>query len=747
MNSSKVALARHGIESAAISPCLVILTMLAVGAAALSAPCFASPPVSSAHTHQVHLFRDSVGMAHLYADREQDAFYGLGYATGEDRLDQVLTWYVAVRGELAATFGTKTPPPGDAASSNAAHGAGPLEDAVASDISARRFQLLEIARRNLSRLPPQHLRDLKAYIDGLGAYMRSHPEKTPAWAPRLEPALPLALLHLQVLEQAHACEARRAEDQRSAASAATASAPGESGGPLAGSNAWALAGARTADGGVLFESDSHGPIEAYGTIFYPYRIKAGALDFTAFAPAGSALFFFGYTPYFAWGVTEGPRYPADCYRVTVEPGSPLQFRYDGRLQTMTVVPYTIVVKDGAPVRGSFEYTHHNGVTSPVGAGEYYLMAKAHSRSEFEAALAQRDTYPANLVIGGADGSIMFIRPGRIPIRAPGVDPKRTLDGNHSTTAWRGIHSYADALKLIDPPQGYIANTNSSPDMMYPVSPMKSADYPEYFAFEPGYTNSRQQRLIELLDGRSNISVDDARSIATDETIPDARPWGAVIAAAARDQAQLVASGPPELLSVLADLTVFDGAFTKESRGALAYFELRTILRDQHADAADALCAAVAAGHGISADQQRLLIEAGVEVVKRLRELYGRTDLAWGDVHRVGRGGVDLPVGGAVSMHDASLRAFLFATDAATGKQRLIGGQRVPFLVHFTAAGAQGYAQTLYGVSDDSASPHFSDQARLASNKVLRSIPQSLAALQRDSATETVLTIEAAAMAR
>jgi len=768
MSASKVELAQLDFESPAISSRLVVLTMLAAGAAALSAPCFAAPPVSSASTHQVHLFRDSVGMAHLYADREQDAFYGLGYATGEDRLTQVLTWYVAIRGELAATFGTKTPPPGDAASSNAAHGAGPLEDAVANDISVRRFQLLEIARRNLRRLPPQHLRDLQAYIDGLGAYMRSHPEKTPAWAPRLEPALPLALLDLLILKQAQVCEAGRAEDQRSAASATARPAPSEPGGPLAGSNAWALAGARTADGRVLFESDSHGPIEVYGTFFYPYRIKAGDLDITAFEPAGSALFFFGYTPYFAWGVTEGPRYPADCYRVTVEPGSPQQFRYDGRLQTMTVVPYTIVVKDGAPVRGSFEYTHHNGVTSPVvaregdvayvvsyasadrvglGAGEYYRMAKAHRRSEFEAALAQRDAYPANLVIGGADGLIMFIRPGRIPIRAPGVDPKRTLDGNHSATAWRGIHSYADALKLIDPPQGYIANTNSSPDMMYPVSPMKSADYPGYFGFEPGHTNSRQQRLIELLDGRSNISVDDARAIATDETIPDARPWGAAIAAAARDQAQLVASGPPELLSLLADLTVFDGAFTKESRGALAYFELRTILRDQHAAAADALGAAVAAGHGISADQQRLLIEAGVEVVKRLRELYGRTDLAWGDVRRVGRGGVDLPVGGAVSMNDASLRAFSFATDAATGKQRLIGGQRVPFLVHFTAAGAQGYAQTLLGVSDESASAHFSDQARLASDKVLRPIPQSPAALQRDSATETVLTIEAAAMAR
>jgi acyl-homoserine-lactone acylase len=740
------------------------MALLAAGIAALSAQSVAASRFGSPSTHHVDVYRDSVGMAHLYADREEDGFYGLGYATGEDRLEQVLTWYVAVRGELAATFGVRTPPPrGDSPIPNGSRNAGPLEDAVASDIAARRFELLAIARRNLSRLPPQYLRDLRAYIDGLGFYMRSHPDRTPAWSPRLEPALPLALLHLLVLEPAHVCEAARAEDQRSAPTAAADSAPSAPDGLLAGSNAWTLAGTRTADGRVLFESDSHGPIEGYGTLFYPYRIKAGDLDFTAFAPAGTAMFFFGYSPYFAWGITEGPRYPADCYRVTVEHGSPQRFKYDGRLEKITVVPYTIAVKDGASVQGTFEYTRHNGVTSPVvaregdiayvvsyasadrvglGAGEYYRMAKARSRSELEAALAELDAYPANLVIGGADGTIMFVRPGRIPVRARGVDPKHTLDGNNSTTAWRGIHTYADAIKLINPPQGYIANTNVSPDMMYPASPLKPADYPGYFGFEPGQVNSRQQRLIELLDGRSGFTVNDGHAIAMDETIPDARPWGAAIAAALHDQAEVVGSKPLDLRSFLGNLQAFDGTFSKDSRGALDYLELRTVLRDKHSDTAVALSDALATGHGLSAEQQRLLIEASAEAMQRLRELHGRTDLAWGDVHRIGRGGVDLPVGGGVSMRDASLRAFFFATDPASRREWLIGGQRVPFLVHFTAAGPDCYSQLLWGISEDPASPHYSDQARYASDKIMPLIPQSRAALQAASAVETVLTIGA-----
>jgi acyl-homoserine-lactone acylase len=733
------------------------LSITAVSAAALGVP-----RSENAAAHQVHLYRDSAGMAHLYADREEDAFYGLGYATGEDRLEQVLTWYLAVRGELAATFGVKTPPlAGDSPPSGGPTGTRPLEDAVANDIAARRFQLLATARRNFPRLPKQYQHDLQAYIDGLRAYMRDHPGRTPGWAPVLEPALPMALLHLLVMEASQVCDARRAEDKKSPQTASSLSAERAAYGPLGGSNAWAIAGSRTPDGRVILESDSHGPIESYGTLFYPYRIKAGDLDFTAIAPAGSVVFFFGHSPNFAWGITEGPRFPADCYRVTVEHGSPERFRYDGHLQTMTVVPYTIAVKNGDAVHGTFEYTHHNGVTSPVvardgdiayvvsyasadrvglGAGEYYRMAKARNRAEMESALAQLDAYPANLVIGGADGTIMYIRPGRIPIRPVGTDVRHTLDGNHSTTAWRGIHPYAETLKLINPSQGYVANSNVSPDMMYSASPLKPSDYPSYFAFDPGQTNSRQRRLIELLDGGAQITLDTAMAIAMDEMIADARPWGAAIATAVREQSDALAGQPPELRPFLQELADFDGVFSKQSRGAAEHFELRMVLRDQHRDVMNALDEDINAGRQLTGIQQRLLIEASAEARRHFLARYGRADVTWGDVHRVGRGGVDLPIGGGRLLDSASLRALSFAADPGSGRERLIGGQRVPFVVHFTAAGVQAYAQTLWGVSDDPVSPHYSDQARLASDKVLRPIPQSLAALKLDSATDTLLTL-------
>jgi acyl-homoserine-lactone acylase len=754
-----------------------VMAMAAVGIGAVAAASEPPPPTpaSRAAPHEVQLYRDSYGMAHLYAGREEDAFFGLGYATAQDRLQQVLTWYVAVRGELAATFGRKTPVlTGDSP------GRGGLSDTVASDMAARQFGFLATARHNLSALPAQYRRDLEAYVDGLRVYMRQHPDKTPLWAPPLEPALPLALFDSQVKEAASVCDARRAADRASTKTAARAASDSQQW-PLGASNAWVVASSRTADGHVIFEADSHSPVEAYGMVFYPYRIKAGDLDVTVFEPTGTARFLFGYSPHFAWGITEAPRYPADCYRVTVEPGSPDKFRYNGRVQTMRTVPYTIAIKGEAAIHGTFEYTNHNGVTSPVvaregsvayvvsyasadriglGAGEYYRFAKAKTLADLEGALEQRDAYPANAVIGGADGTLMYIRPGRIPIRAPGLDVTHTLDGNHSSAAWRGIHSYAEALKLIDPPQGYIANTNVSPDMMYPRSPLQAADYPSYFAFQPGRTNSREERLTELLGQTTRLTLSDALSIAMDENVTEARPWAAAVVEAMRAQPALVAAQPSDVRSFLEELIRFDGTLAKESRGALDHSELRRALVEQHREVADALGDAIRGGRPLSEDQQRLLIEAAAEGWRHLLEQYGRTDLTWGDVHRIGRGGVDLPVGGGLLIAGvsqggsatysynldvpppvvgaASLRALSFVFDKTLGKQRMVGGQRAPFVVQFSADGSQGYSQTLWGVSEDPASPHYSDQARLASEKLLRPIPQTLEALRHDGATETIL---------
>lgn len=730
------------------------LALCSLAMAVQAEPSGESRPPGDVVDGAVEIYRDSYGLAHLYASREEDGFYGLGYALAEDRLQQVLTLYLAVRGELAATFGISGPP----VIVNGPYAPG---DTVALDRAALKYQYLSAARRNFSKLPRQYQNNLRAYIRGIERYMRDHPQKTPHWAPELEPALPLALFHFLVQEQESVCAARRKADQAALSDGPNAMRGDVSSMPFAASNAWALAGSRTADGRVLFSSDSHGPIELYGTLFHSYRIHAGALDFFAVDPAGTAMFLFGHSPHFAWGITEGPRFVADCYRIRVSPDASDTFNYDGKAKKIETVPYSIRVKGTAPVTGTFEYTELNGMLSVVdsrvddtayvvsfayadriglGAGQQYRMAKARNRKELEAALAERDIYPANLIIGGADGTIMFIRPGRVPRRPAGVDVRRTIAGNTAATSWRGMHSYADVLKLINPSQGYVANTNASPDMMYPDSQLKPADHPDYFAFEPGRTNSRQRRIIELLHEIRNATVDDAKAITMDETIQAGRAAGAAIARLKIDWPELISSQPPEIRSFVDELARFDGSLALESRGALYYAELMRALAQNNRKGLKSLSQQIDSGNALDRSHLETLILGAAQARKHLIETYGTADLAWGDIHRAGRGGVDLPVGGGSvpEVGAVSLRALNFAEDPNTHKRRLVVGQRVPFVVHFAADGVQSYAQFLNGVSDDSSSRHYSDQAHLASTKTLRAIPLTPAALAKEHATRAVI---------
>lgn len=75
--------------------------LLAVGA-------FASPQANN-----ISLVRDVHGVAHVYANTDTAALYGLGYAQAEDRLFQLYYSRVAYQGKLAEYFGPGTPTPSD----------------------------------------------------------------------------------------------------------------------------------------------------------------------------------------------------------------------------------------------------------------------------------------------------------------------------------------------------------------------------------------------------------------------------------------------------------------------------------------------------------------------------------------------------------------------------------------------------------------------------------------------------------
>ena len=81
------------------------------------------------------------------------------------------------------------------------------------------------------------------------------------------------------------------------------------------------------------------------------------------------------------------------------------------------------------------------------------------------ALSHRQLMAQNIMVATVQGDIYYLRNGRVPIRAKGVDPSRPIPGNTSATEWQGIHPIADLVQIENPPCGWMQNCNCSPAAM------------------------------------------------------------------------------------------------------------------------------------------------------------------------------------------------------------------------------------------------------------------------------------------
>ncbi|MEQ8802837.1 MAG: penicillin acylase family protein [Haliea sp.] len=706
-----------------------------------------SPPAGS-----VRLMRDEWGLAHIYANTERDGYFGLGYALGEDRLTQVLLTYVIVQGRSAEVFG-RSPSSTDESDLSDELQAG-LQDPVASDLRMMQGRYLEDARNNVPKLSGAYRTNVEAFTAGIWQYMKDNPETVPAWAPKLEAAMPLAVYAaLTSGDPAAACSAKLSVDDKT-----TLAMTAEENADMA-SNAWAVSPERSATGDVIFSSDSHGGIMANGPMFYTWRMKAGDLDVLAHDFTGAISMVLGHSDSFGWGWTEGPRHTGDCYAVKTESDNPATYRFDGENNEIISTPYTINVKDDEPVTGAFEYTGHNGVRSLVvkrdgteayvassaysgRAGfadqQYYQMAKARTGDEFMDALAAREIYPANMLAGGRDGTILYIRPGRVPIRKDDAFVHQLLDGNSSATAWAGIHPVEDLVRLRNPAPGYIANTNVSPDMMYPAPLLHARDFPEYFAFREGQINGRQQRLIELLDQDRKLTFNDAIDIALDTKIIGTDLWGATLTNALHMYMPEFRHQSPAHGQFVAALGNFNGRFDTNSQGALYHVYFREALIETAPDQVDEIVLTVEGGEKLTPERSLAVANAIDSAYHALITDFGTTDLVFGDAHRVIRGNHSEKSGGAViavgkdlinhrplvlNGHTVSVRAALHANiyqrPEGSTKRVLNAGARVPFVVGFSEP-VKSYGLLAFGHSNDPTSTHYADQLQLFTNTRMKS---------------------------
>jgi acyl-homoserine lactone acylase PvdQ len=112
---------------------------------------------------------------------------------------------------------------------------------------------------------------------------------------------------------------------------------------------------------------------------------------------------------------------------------------------------------------------------------------------------------------------------------------------------------------------------------------------------------------------------------------------------------------------------------------------------------------------LSREQAEALVRALEDAATSLERSHGRIDVAWGDLHRVGRGDRSWSVGGCRDDGLGTLRSVRYGAPGDDGVAHATGGQICPTVVVLREQGVVSFSAPPFGQSNDPDSPHYTDQ--------------------------------------
>lgn len=677
------------------------------------------------------IYRDEYGIPHVFAQTLESAAFAIGYAQAEDRLEELLKNYRRANGTMAEAFGPEF---------------------YRSDLIQRMWRHEQISREKYNQVSPKMRASIEAYQDGVRQFMKEHPEQVPSWAQELHPWDVISLGRYIIwgwpLGEAGG-DLQRAGIQPDPAA-------------YRGSNEMLIAPSRTSFRAPIAVIDPH--LGWYGEFrFYQVRIYAGDYNVSGVSILGVPFPSLGHSRYCSVAMTTGGPDTSDIYEEELNPANPRQYRYDDKWRDMTVRKERIAIKTGSTVDVrviEIEYTHHGPVVAHKDGKAYsmaipyaeeigltdqiYQMMMARNLDEMKRALTGLQLMSQNVMVGTVQGDIYYVRNGRVPVRAKGVDPSKPVLGNTSATEWQGLHTLADLVQITNPPQGYMHNCNVTPFAMMKDSPLTPDKYAErsylYNATEKMPRHQRAEMMTDLLDAANKVTLDQAIDIAFSPQVYHAEQWQARLKQAWNPMVK-TALVPPEVSEVYDLIQKWNRRSDADSEGAMAYYAFKKSLGPDLAKQYD-LPANIT-------DEQ--LLTSVKKASEWLKETFGSVRVPYGRYFRVGRQGGDKtwPVGGgslnggANNVGMATPRAISFT---AAGKEMVgVGGQTSTQVVVLTNP-PKSYAIIPLGESDHKESGHWDDQAEklFSKSKAASSYFMDKAELMKHMTAKKVLRRTAAA---
>jgi|GEM_PF-946376 len=510
---------------------------------------------------EVRIVRDENYIVHVLADREEDLYFGVGFAMAQDRFSQMDMARRVAMGTLSEWLGN----PIRYKNLNL-----PMLDGV-----MRTFRFKEEAARGVAAMDDKTRRLLDAFTAGVNKYLDEIGDNKLFEYPRgvkpekWKPEDSLAAAELFGLSMTVDCIFEEYYYDRIAslvgpekvkdflpaypndAPIITASREAANGPAMIeafsalrslfrdlvphpiGSNNWVVAGSRTATGKALLANDPHVPLFNMPTFWYHCHLKGGGIDIAGMMFPGFPGFGAGMNGKIAWGLTNVMADYIDLFRERVNPSDPNLYLYKDHWEAFKTVREVIKVKGKKePIHFSYRMSRHGPVLETGVAGKYkirdwepkeviafkyvdmylgdfmkgyFQIVSAKNWNEFRAAskLISVGPYGWNHVFADAMGNIGYQTTANIPMRADnqGIFMHRGWTGEDE---WVGYVPFDQLPHAYNPSKGYLlsANNRVEPD-----------DYPYYISST--YLPFRAARINEFLAAHPNTTVKDMMALQAD----------------------------------------------------------------------------------------------------------------------------------------------------------------------------------------------------------------------------------------
>ena len=672
--------------------------------------------------YNVRILRDRYGVPHIYGQTDPDVAFGLAFAHAEDDFATIQGSMLAGKGMLGRAFGP---------------------DSAAVDYLVALLRVWDVVDAQYQRdINPQTKAILDAYAEGLNHYAALHPEQV-----LVEEAFPVTgkdMVAISVFQSPmyFGLDGPISElfaDQRQSDVSPMPGAWYKFTDYQHGSNVFGVAPSRTTDGSTFFAVNSHQPWQGPVTWYEVHLHSEEGWNVVGATFPGVPSVIQGHNENLSWAMTVNDPDLTDIYLLEINPENENQYLFDGQWLELEVREVPLKVKLVGNLKITIKQEALWSVFGPVvrqdhgvyairysGFGQIhifqqlYQLNKATNFEEWRTAMYNGALPTFNVGYADNSGNLYYLYNAKLPIRADGYQWDLYLPGTTSDVLWTEYLAPENLPQVLNPPSGFFQNANSSPYLTtFGDGNPDPADFSLNFGIED-YETNRSLMLKGLFSADDSISFEEFIAYKFNLYYhPD--------------------SDVGTAMTMLADLT-FEDPLLKQAQSLLAGWDLSVGAESKHAALGVLtmynLSENVEDFNGSSMDRNEFTPQdvrmAFEQAVDYLQQHHGKIDPAWGEVQRLQRGQVDVPLGGGPDVIRAA-----YAERQEDGILKANDGDGYVMLVAWRPDGSvESYSIHQYGsATTREQSPHYDDQSEMFAAMQLKPVWFELAEIRQNLEAE------------